>query len=69
MLSIEDVGDGAAMLCPEWQYWYYSFDGNWAQGEMTGSIRDGSGDQVFALFDKHGCFNKEFSHGSSIIRY
>ena len=39
-----------AILSPEWEYRYYSFNQAWADGEMMASMRDGSGDQWFALF-------------------
>ena len=51
-----------AVYSPEWQYRYYSFDTNWAADEEMGSIRNGSGDDVFALFTSEGCFLKGCSH-------
>lgn len=38
-----------AVICPGWEYRYYSFDARWADGEMMASMRDGSGDQWFAI--------------------
>lgn len=51
-----------AILCPEWQYRYYSYDSGWGPSEQMGSIRNGSGDDVFVLFNQSGCFLKGFSH-------
>lgn len=39
-----------AILSPEWEYRYYSFNRSWADGEMMASMRNGSGDRWFALF-------------------
>ncbi|MBB6579260.1 hypothetical protein HNP33_003370 [Comamonas odontotermitis] len=39
-----------AILSPEWEYRYYSFNHAWSDGEMMASMRDGSGDQWFAIF-------------------
>jgi hypothetical protein len=51
-----------AILMPEWQYRYYSFNAHWGQGEMMGSMINGSGDEFFALFNMHGVFLKGFDH-------
>jgi hypothetical protein len=51
-----------AIMCPEWQYRLYSFNSKWAKGEQMGSMRDGQGDDLFALFTKDGCFLKGFAH-------
>jgi hypothetical protein len=55
-----------AVLCPDWQYRYYSFNANWAAGEMMGSMRNGQGDEFFALFNRHGVFIKGFDHESAV---
>jgi hypothetical protein len=51
-----------AILCPDWQYRYYSFNSTWAPGEEMGSMRDGSGDHFFAHFSHAGCWLKGFVH-------
>ncbi|WP_339910304.1 hypothetical protein [Symmachiella dynata] len=51
-----------AILSPDWQYRYYSFNCHWAFGEEWGSMRNGSGDEFYALFNQHGCFLKGFAH-------
>jgi hypothetical protein len=55
-----------AILMPEWQHRYYSFNAHWGQDEMMGSMRDGSGDELFALFNRHGAFLKGFAHESNV---
>jgi hypothetical protein len=51
-----------AILSPEWEYRYYSFNSNWGPGEMMASMRNGSGDEYFILFDEHGAAIKGFDH-------
>jgi hypothetical protein len=58
-----------AILSPEWEYRYYSFNAKWAKGEQMGSMRDGCGNDLFALFNKHGCFLKGFDHESAMTPY
>ncbi|WP_208458228.1 hypothetical protein [Burkholderia stabilis] len=43
-----------AVLSPEWEYRYYSFNQAWADGEMMASMRNGAGDQWFAIFSAAG---------------
>jgi len=51
-----------AILCPEWQYRYYSYNSQWGPGEAMASMRNGCGDDWFLLFDKHGAALKGFAH-------
>lgn len=51
-----------AILCPEWQYRYYSFNCGWATGAQMASMRDGCGDDWFLLFDSVGAALKGFAH-------
>ena len=51
-----------AMIAPSWEYRYYSFDAHWSPGQMMGSMRNGSGDDFFAVFDSHSAFLKGFVH-------
>jgi hypothetical protein len=55
-----------AIVSPEWEYRYYSFNSNWAEGEMMASMRNGSGDEYFILFNSHGAIMKGFAHESSM---
>jgi hypothetical protein len=58
-----------AILCPEWQYRYYSFNCAWADGQEMGSMRNGSGDDFFAHFSSAGCWLKGFAHESVMSPY
>lgn len=51
-----------AILSPEWEYRYYSYNTHWDKNESMGSMRNGSGDDLFVLFTARGCFLKGFSH-------
>jgi hypothetical protein len=51
-----------AILCPEWQFRYYSFNKAWASREQMGSMRNGRGDDFFASFSAAGCWLKGFAH-------
>lgn len=42
------------ILCPEWEYRYYSFNTKWAEGQMMASMRNGSGDEWWIVFDEAG---------------
>ena len=51
-----------AILCPEWQYRHFSFNSGWAPGMEMASMRSGSGDDWFLLFDSVGAALKGFAH-------
>ena len=53
-----------AIMSPEWESRYYSFNFKWSKGEMMASMRDGSGDEYFILFNSHGAIIKGFAHES-----
>jgi hypothetical protein len=53
-----------AILCPEWEGRYYSFNSHWTESEMMASMRDGSGDEWFLLFSLAGAAMKGFSYES-----
>ena len=55
-----------AIMSPEWEYRYYSFNSKWADGEMMASMRNGSGDEYFILFNSQGAIMKGFAHESSM---
>jgi len=58
-----------AILCPEWQYRYYSFNAAWATAEQMGSMRNGSGDDFFVHFGPSGCWIKGFAHEAQMTPY
>jgi hypothetical protein len=49
-----------AILSPDWEYRYFSFDSRWGPSERMGSMRNGQGDHWFALFSSAGCWLKGF---------
>lgn len=51
-----------AILSPEWEYRYFSFDSRWGTGETMGSIRNGQGDNLFVLFNAAGAFINGLDH-------
>ncbi len=51
-----------AILCPEWEYRYFSFNASWADGEMLASMRNGEGDDWLVLWNPHGAIIKGFAH-------
>lgn len=51
-----------AILCPEWEYRYYSFNSKWGSGEEMASMRNGSGDDWFLLLGSVGAALKGFAH-------
>ena len=58
-----------AILSPEWEARYYSFDGAWGPGEEMASMRDGSGDEYFILFGSAGAIMKGFAHEAAMSPY
>src|ERR1044072_2466076 len=53
-----------AIMSSDRDYRYYSFDSKWGKGEMMATMRDGSGDEYFILFNAHGAIVKGFAHES-----
>ncbi len=49
-----------AILMPEWEYRYFSFNASWdrSAGERMASMRDGEGDEFFLLFSPNGAVGK-----------
>jgi hypothetical protein len=55
-----------AIVSPEWEYRYYSFDAAWGDGEEMASMRNGEGDDWFLLFCRYGAAIKGLNHESPI---
>jgi hypothetical protein len=51
-----------AILSPDWESRYYSFDGAWGEDTLMASMRSGSGDDIFLAFGPGGVFIKGFAH-------
>jgi hypothetical protein len=58
-----------AILCPDRELRYYSFNAAWAEGEQMASMRNGSGDDFFAHFGPAGCWLKGFDHEAPMSPY
>lgn len=50
-----------AILSPEWEYRYFSFNAHWAEGQAMASLRDGTSDEAFFLFHDAGVAGKIFT--------
>jgi hypothetical protein len=57
-----------AILSPEWESRYYSFDSHWGEGELMASMRDGEGDHWFALFTHAGVVVIGLDHEAPMFR-
>ncbi|MBW8184896.1 hypothetical protein [Shewanella nanhaiensis] len=55
-----------AIMSPEWDERYYSFNSKWDENEQMGSMRNGCGDDFSVLFNQAGCFVKGFDHESAM---
>ena len=51
-----------AVLMPDWESRYFSFNSKWGNNEMMASMRNGEGDEYFFLFSKEGVAGKIFCH-------
>ncbi|MFE2032854.1 hypothetical protein ACFXBB_06245 [Streptomyces scopuliridis] len=58
-----------AVLSPDWDYRYYSFDSAWADGEEMVSMRSGSGDEYSIVFSAVGAYVRGFDHESPMSPY
>ena len=47
-----------AIISPEWEYRYYSYQKDWSESEEFCEMRNGQGDQMLIVFSKDGnCIN------------
>ncbi|WKZ30681.1 MAG: hypothetical protein QY318_02430 [Candidatus Dojkabacteria bacterium] len=51
-----------AIISPNWESRYYSYNSKWAEGEEMFSMRNGSGDEFYILFTNTGVVGKFFLH-------
>ena len=62
----QDVMRSLAMLdvvlCPEWEFRYFSFNDDWEPGEKLGLMRNGEGDDWLLFFNLQGAILKGFQH-------
>jgi len=57
-----------AIVSPEWEFRYYSFDSRWGEGELMASMRNGQGDHWFALFTRDGIVVLGLDHEAPMFR-
>lgn len=57
-----------AIMSPEWEFRYYSFDSRWAPSEMMASMRNGHGDHWFALIGPAGIALHGLAHEAPTFR-
>lgn len=43
-----------AIMSPDWEYRYYSFDSKWSENDQMASMRNGSGDHWYSVITEHG---------------
>lgn len=55
-----------AIVEDDWASRYFSFDAHWSTNSQMGSMRNGQGDDLFAVFDAAGCFMRGFDHASAM---
>lgn len=53
-----------AVLSPEWDTRFYSFDACWGEGEQMASMRDGVGGEYSIVFSVDGTYVRGFDHAS-----
>ncbi|NRQ34690.1 hypothetical protein HII36_23065 [Nonomuraea sp. NN258] len=58
-----------AILSPEWESRFYSFDCRWSAGEEMASMRDGCGNEYSIVFTPAGAFARGFDHESPMSPY
>ncbi|GAK52107.1 hypothetical protein U14_03356 [Candidatus Moduliflexus flocculans] len=56
-----------AILSPEWEYRYYSYNAKWAEHQEMASMRTGSRDEYFLWFSNEWCAIKCVEEDSPII--
>lgn len=57
-----------AIISPEWEYRYYSYNAHWDEDakEEVASMRDGEGDEYLILFNDKGAIINGFAHESAM---
>ncbi|WP_214413187.1 hypothetical protein [Sphaerisporangium fuscum] len=58
-----------AVLSPDWESRYHSFDADWGPAEEMASMRNGSGDEYSIVFSDGGAFVRGFDHEAVMSPY
>jgi hypothetical protein len=53
-----------AIIAPDWESRYYSFNAHWLEDAQMGSMRNGEGDDLYVHYSTAGCLLKGFDHES-----
>ncbi len=54
-----------AIICPEWEFRYFSYQNNWGDEEEFCEMSNGQGDHLLILFQKNGICINGFAEESS----
>lgn len=55
-----------AIICPDWESRYFSYDKDWSETEEFCEMKNGSGDQLLILFKAEGIVINGFAHESQM---
>lgn len=55
-----------AIISPDWEYRYYSYQKNWSATEEVCEMRNGEGNQMLILFKQEGVIINGFAHESKM---
>lgn len=55
-----------AIMSPEWETRYFSFDPSWGEDQEMASMRNGSGDDYAVVFAPAGAYVRGFDHESPL---
>jgi hypothetical protein len=55
-----------AIMSPEWEWRYFSFDAQWSHHQEMASMRNGSGDEYSIVFASAGVYIRGFDHESAL---
>ncbi|MFC9860404.1 MULTISPECIES: hypothetical protein [unclassified Streptomyces] len=58
-----------AVLCPEWDHRWHSYDARWSASEAMASMRDGSGNEYSLVLAPAGAYLRGFDHESPMSPY
>lgn len=58
-----------AVMSPDWESRYYSFDSRWSATEEMASMRNGGGNEYSIVFSSAGAYARGFDHESPMSPY
>ncbi len=58
-----------AIISPEWEDRQFSFNSRWGENEMMASMRNGSGDEWYLIFNSYGAIMKGLDHESAMYEF